>query len=93
MKFGFFDEHRGVWPVRMMCRVLGLSASGYYAWRVRPESPRAAANRALIENIQGLTRDGRRSNVHALTNEVGNMPGITQVVSPLRRPKNITGRC
>ena len=52
MKFGFVDEHRGVWPVRMMCRVLGLSASGYYAWRVRPESRRAAANRALIEDIR-----------------------------------------
>jgi len=52
MKFGFVDEHRGVWPVRMMWRVLGLSASGYYAWRVRPESRRAAANRALIEDIR-----------------------------------------
>lgn len=52
MKFGFVDEHRGVWPVRLMCRVLGLSASGYYAWRVRPESRRAAANRALIEDIR-----------------------------------------
>ena len=26
MKFGFVDEHRKVWPVRMMCAVLGLSA-------------------------------------------------------------------
>jgi hypothetical protein len=31
MKFGFVDEHRKVWPVRIMCAVLGLSASGYYA--------------------------------------------------------------
>ena len=52
MKFGFVDEHRKVWPVRLMCAVLGLSASGYYAWRGRPESPRAAANRALLDDIR-----------------------------------------
>ena len=34
-----------------MCKVLGLSTSGYYAWRARPESPRAAANRALLGDI------------------------------------------
>jgi len=31
MKFGFVDEHRHIWPVRVMCPVLGLSVSGYYA--------------------------------------------------------------
>ena len=52
MKFGFVDEHRKVWPVRVMCAVLGLSASGYYAWRTRPQSPRAAANEALLGDIR-----------------------------------------
>ena len=51
MRFGFVDEHRKVWPVTVMCKVLGLSTSGYYAWRARPESPRAAANRALLGDI------------------------------------------
>ena len=52
MKFGFVDEHRAMWPVRVMCDALGLSASGYYAWRTQPESARSAANRALIEDIR-----------------------------------------
>lgn len=52
MRFGFVDEHRAVWLVRVMCAVLGLSASGYYAWRSRPESPRAAANRVLLDDIR-----------------------------------------
>ncbi len=51
MKFRFVDEHRKVWPVRVMCAVLGLSASGSYAWRTRPQSPRAAANEALLGDI------------------------------------------
>jgi len=42
MMFGFVDEHRHIWPVRVMCTVLGLSVSGYYARRSRAESPRAA---------------------------------------------------
>ena len=52
MKFGFVDGHRQVWPVRVMCAVLGLSASGDYAWRGRPESQRSVANRALTEDIR-----------------------------------------
>ena len=52
MKFGFVDEHRGRWPVRLTCKVLGLSVSGYYAWRGRPESRRSADNRALLAGIR-----------------------------------------
>ena len=54
MKFGFVDEHRHIWPIRVMCTVLGLSVSGYYTRRSRGESPRAATNRVLIEDIRRI---------------------------------------
>jgi transposase InsO family protein len=52
MQFGFVDEHRSVWPVRVMCAVLGLSASGYYAWRT--QRPRDQARRDLFQYIEGI---------------------------------------
>lgn len=54
MKFGFVDEHRNIWPIRVMCATLGFSTSSYYAWRSRPESERARKNRTLLEEIRQL---------------------------------------
>ena len=38
-------------PVRNLCRVLRVSASGYYDWRDRAPSARAQANAALMQRI------------------------------------------
>jgi hypothetical protein len=51
MRFRFIADHRTMWPVRVMCAVLQVSISGYYAWRRRPESQRVAANRTLLDEI------------------------------------------
>lgn len=39
-------------PVRTMCRLLGVSPSGYYEWRERPPSARARSDAALLERIE-----------------------------------------
>jgi putative transposase len=44
--------HQAVHPVATQCRVLGLSPSGYYAWRRRQPSARAEADAALTAQIQ-----------------------------------------
>jgi len=52
MKFQFIQDHREYFPVRLMCRVLEASPSGFYDWLRRPESPRAAEDQALVAKIQ-----------------------------------------
>jgi putative transposase len=52
MRFRLIEDHRGVWPVRVMCDALNVSPSGFYAWRSQPESPRKIANRELLVDIR-----------------------------------------
>jgi len=42
-----------------MCRVLGVSPSGHYAWRKRPLSARARADIELSAEIQAIHRESR----------------------------------
>jgi putative transposase len=57
MKFRFIEDRRADYPVTIMCDVLGVSPAGYYAWRARPESRRAADNRQLVDDIKRVHRD------------------------------------
>jgi putative transposase len=52
MRFQFIEDHRDEFPVRLMCKVLEVSTSGYYAWRGRPPSKREMANRGLTAKIK-----------------------------------------
>jgi putative transposase len=54
MRFAFIEQHVGAFPVRLMCRVLEVSPSGFYAWRSRPESARAASDRHLLAKVRRL---------------------------------------
>ena len=54
MIFSSVKEHRGIWPVRLQCQVLGVSASGFYAWLNRPPSGRAVANQNLLGHIRRI---------------------------------------
>ena len=50
-RYQAINDCRDRYPVRMMCRCLRVSASGYYAWRSRPLSQHAQANAVLLARI------------------------------------------
>ena len=60
MTFAFIEQHVRTWPGRLMCRVLAVSLSGYYSWRLRPESARAASNRQLLDDVRRIHADHHR---------------------------------
>ena len=46
------SDHQADYPIATMCQLLGVSPSGYYAWRKRQPSQRSETDAALIVEIQ-----------------------------------------
>ena len=61
MRFGFVETEKANYPVALMCRVLEVSRSGFYAWRKRPASPRAVADQSLTLEVSAIHAESRRS--------------------------------
>jgi len=61
MKYAFIEAHRERWPVRTQCRVLEVSAAGYYDWRGRPPGDRQRRREALADRIQAIHGASRRT--------------------------------
>ena len=59
MRYICIDRCRRQYPVSMMCRVLKVSRSGYYTWRVRPESERSKTDREVTQVIERLHADSK----------------------------------
>jgi putative transposase len=46
------SENQATYPTATMCRLLGVSSSGYYAWRKRTASRRAQTDAVLLSQIR-----------------------------------------
>ena len=55
------SEHRAVYRITTMCRVLDVSASGYYAWKQREPSAQARANEQLLGRIRAIHAKSRET--------------------------------
>jgi putative transposase len=54
VKYAMIKKNIDHFPVRMMCRLLLISASGYYDWRDRSPSKRTKENAVLANKIKAI---------------------------------------
>lgn len=61
MKYQFIEQHKHDFPVVVMCQVLDVSESGFYAWRKRPACQHTREDAQLTQEIRQVyaTHRGR----------------------------------
>jgi len=59
MKFAFIAEQEVAFSVSAMCHALGVTRSGYYAWRRRPPSASSKADAQLAVKVTAAHRRNR----------------------------------
>ena len=52
MRFALIDGAKAKFPVHRLCRVLGVSQSGYFAWRGRPACRRQRDDMVLLAHVR-----------------------------------------
>jgi putative transposase len=94
--FRFIDAEKASYPVTALCRMLGVSKSGYYAWRSRPPSERRRRDALLIEKIRQIHNRSREiygyPSVHAQLRSLGVKCGRRRRVARPMRAEGLWGR-
>ena len=52
MRFALIDGAKAAFPVHRLCRALGVSQSGYFAWRGRPTCRRQRDDMVLLAHVR-----------------------------------------
>ena len=88
MKFGFIQTEKALYPVRVLCRTLLVSAAGFYAWCRRGQSLRAQHDAALKVEIRAAhAASGKRygsPRIHAELQADGHRVGRKRVARLMR---------
>lgn len=88
-RFRFVDAEKAHFPVSVLCKIVGVSKSGYYAWKMRPPSKRSREDAALMEKIGEVHRRSRETygypRVHAELRALGVCCGRRRVARLMRQ--------
>ncbi len=90
--FRLIEAEKAHYSIPRLCRILGVSRSGYYAWRSRPASEkRACFDAVLSEKIETIHRNSRATygapRVHAELRAIGIRCSRKRVARLMRRAK------
>ena len=73
--YTLIEAEKTSFPVQFMCRMLGVSRSGYYGWRPKPPSTRSRQDATLTQKIHEIHRRSRQTygspRVHAELRTLG----------------------
>jgi putative transposase len=87
--FRFIDAERACLPVALLCRMLEVSRSGYYAWRSSSPSKRSREDATLTAKIHEIHRRSRQTygspRVHAELRALGTRCGRKRVERLMRQ--------
>lgn len=87
--FRLIEAEKARFPVSLLCRTVGVSKSGYYAWRDRPPSKRTHEDAALTERIVEVHKRSRETygypRVHAEMRALGVRCGRRRVARLMRK--------
>jgi putative transposase len=88
VKYAAIAAHVGTYTVALMCRVLGVAPSGYYAWLNCPTSNRAQQDDALQAHVRAAFQASRQRygspRVHAELHAQGHRVGRKRVARLMR---------
>jgi putative transposase len=89
--YRLIEAQKATHSVPMLCRLLGVSRSGYYAWRSRSPSERFRFDAVLSEKIETIHRNSRATygspRVHAELRAIGIRCSRKRVARLMRRAK------
>jgi hypothetical protein len=57
-RFRFVEAEAAQFPVSLLCRVVGVTRQGFYAWKRRPPSERELADPVPVERIRQIRECG-----------------------------------
>lgn len=88
MKFAAIRAEKAFFPVALMCRMLEVSRSGYYAWNCRPPPPRVSDDERLAQEITRVHNSSHRRygspRVHQELRQRGHRHGRKRIARLMR---------